>query len=281
MIINWDETHKRVVDLLADKRLPQHYKQCYHETVRLSSNGDYSDKTKPIEKFRQYYGEHYRSDVGLTQGGYLILRRWFPKLSQYSLLPPEQPLALKGNCILSYQAGYEYARREPYMMDHYGDANTPKRQERRRRGMLVEAHVKRYFERHYPEFYRPASNQGLYHQAAKDDFWLIGGRFNFPVDVKSWSYQDDSGYDVAVIRNPDNRTIYIYADWQDNETVVIQGISIGGWVKIIGGQNGEVYHVSSNHILSVEVLLVMLNMARSDMDYRLFRDNIYAGAIAK
>lgn len=262
--IDWAQTHKGVVKILADEKLPWHYKQLYHKAVRFSK-GLYSENTKPIEKFRQYYAEHRRETVGFIPGGYLVLRRWFVSKSQLHLFP-STPMVLKGNCIVSYEAGYEQAMRQPHMKDHFNDAHTPERHERRRRASLVETHIKHYFATNYAEFYAPPTNRGKYELPAKEDFFLCLLERRFPVDIKSWSYER-GGKRGGWARNPGDGIMYLWGDWQDDDTVLMNGICSGSWLKTIGEDHGDLVYISDNSPWPIECLLVMLNMARAGMDY--------------
>lgn len=270
-MIDWEKTNKNVVELLAKEKAPWHYKQLYHKTV-ISDDKPYSETTDPIEKFRQHYCETRRDAVGFVQGGYLVLRKWF-KSRQLSLFSHD-PLVLKGNCLVSYDAGYEMAKREPHMKDWYNDARTITRKERRRRAALFEHHVRFYFQTHYNQFYSPPSNYNDYEAPAKEDFFLRVRGAEYPVDAKSYTYEDN-GHHVGTARNPRDGIIYLWGDWQDDETTLMYGISGGGWTKSVGTDYGRgLIHIKDNCIWPIDCLLVMLNMAQMDLDYNEFYNNL-------
>lgn len=271
-MIDWIATHKNVIALLQTELLPWHYRQAYHKTVSFAS-GEYSNKTDPVEKFRQYYAEHYRGDVGFVKGGYLVLRSWFPNQKQLSLLSLESPRLIKGNCLVSYNAGFEQAMRQPHMFDHFGDANTKARAERRRRASLIETHVKNYFATNYQEFYRPPSNHLDFTKSAKEDFFLKLPEVTLPIDIKSWSFKRDDGRNEGVARNPSDHIVYLWADWQEQEeNVLMYGVCSGNWLKVVGEQNIELTHITDNLIWHIDCLIVMLNMNRADLRYMPFRN---------
>jgi len=204
----------------------------------------------------------------------MVLERWFPDKTQLSLWPPD-PIEIQGDCIVSYEAGYEQAKREPHMKDHFHDANTVSRHERRRRGSLVEAHVKSYFNKHYREYYRPASNEGDYAQWAFDDFQLALPNWTLLIDVKSVSYEDN-GQKHSPIRDPKQRIIYLFAEWRNDDTTLLYGIRSGDGVRSVSEDTGSLIHMSLNKTLPIDCLLVMLNMTRAGLDYKLFYKNLHS-----
>ena len=265
MRIDLEKTHQEVVKILSRQLCPWHYRQMYHQALR-QTHGDYSEKTDPPEKLRQFYAEHPKAGVVFLKGGYLALHRWFPDKVQSVLWKPE-PLVIRGNCIIAWEAGYELGLRIPHMMDHYRDFDTPARHERQRRGSLVEAHIKSYFASEYPDFYQPPRNEKKYDRPAKEDFFLELPDRRLGIDVKSWSYLADDGDSKGVARKPRDNILYLWGDWLDNEAVEMTGICSGQWLKQMGIQKGDMVHVEGKQIFSVEVLLVMLNMAKAGMSY--------------
>ena len=264
--IDWDATHSAVIKYLADKLIPCHYQHLYGETARLASTGRYSDKTDPAEKLRQYYAEHDRPDVTALPGGYIGLRRWFGPMRQMQLFQPGEYVRIKGNCLLSYDAGFEQAKRQPYMKDHFGDAQTDHRQRRRRTGALIEEHIRHYFKTHYAEFYQPPSNAGNYALAAPDDFKLNMGGKTALIDVKSWT--GERGY----VRNPKPDIVYLWADWLDEETIQLNGVTGGPWVQAIGEtEDATLYHIQRQDVSSIDQFIVYLNMMQRGLDYRACR----------
>lgn len=266
--IDWKATHRRVVDILAMERLPWHYRQLYHKAVVFGS-GQYSDKTDPVEKFRQYYAEHKRAGIGFMPGAYLVLKKWFPDKQQLGLFP-NKPMILHGNCIISYEAGFEQANRQRFMKDHFNDTDTVHRHERRRRAALVESHIKHYFSVNYGEFYAPPTNHADYEAYSNEDFFLCLPQLRIAVDVKSWSYKHN-GQDIGVARKIISDNVYLWGDWADDETVLMHGVCGGEWLKIIGENKGELTHIPNNLTWPIDCLLVLLNMTRSGMSYWKFK----------
>ncbi|MBU1067904.1 hypothetical protein KKE60_08960 [Patescibacteria group bacterium] len=268
LAINWIETHRNVIRTLSESMMPWPYRDLFESTIMWSAVDTYARTTDPREKFRQHYAEQRHPPVVFIPdtNGYLGLDLWFPDKSQLSLLAPK-PIEIRGDCIVSYEVGYEQAKREPYMFDHFNDADTLPRHERRRRAALVEGHVRSFFEHVYPDYYRPASNAGQYERSADDDFQLVLPTVRLLMDVKSCSYEDDDGQKNSPVRRPKTNVVYLFADWKDDQTTELYGIGSGGWIKATGTMQGELTHMSYNKTFSIECLLVMLNMARIGLDY--------------
>ncbi len=266
MRIDWTRTHKNIVNKLNDKKLPIKYDEV-GLAVFDHSRPAYSDKTNPTEKVRQYYAEHNQPDITFCRGGYLVLSRWFPQASsQMSLLPPPITVQIDGDIMESFEAGFDCANRWPHMFDHYGDSMTIQRRDTRREGALVEAHVRLYFKENWPQFFREPSNKGQYTKAAIDDFSLVLPFGTVPVDAKQESYVAESGNGVAIIRKPKPNVLYIVAKRQYN-SVVISGFTSGRWCQQLGAVDQALMHIESNHLWSIEALVVALNMARSGINY--------------
>ena len=272
-MIDWEATHRRVAQLLQTERCPWHYKMLFHKTV-IGQLDDYGDKTDPAEKFRQHYADNQHNDVAFVPGGWLVLHSWFPTKQQLKLFPPS-PVMVRGDCIISYEAGFEQASRQPFMYDHFNDAKSAYRQERRQRAALVECHVKHFFEANYPEYYSHPSNHEKYDKPAKEDFFLrLPGKPEMKLDVKSWSYENNNGQKTGVARNVKDDIIYLWGDWNDEQSVAMYGICSGKWLNIIGQDGNGLTHISDNHIWPIDCLLVMLNMARANQNYSQFRRDI-------
>jgi len=260
-------THKNIIELLESELIPWHYRMIYHKAA-VFTDEYFSDSTDPAEKLRQSYGKERKDkEVINLSGGYLAMRYWFPDRKQPFLFHRSLPVVIKGNCIVSYDAGYEQAKRSEYMKDWYKDRGTVSRSERRRRGSLVEAHVSHYFATKYPKMFVPPSNKGKYASPAIDDFGLrLPNGQLYLVDVKSKSYEKN-GNGVTVARKIHDRVIYLYADWKDDETVLMHGVANGEWLRMIGDDSGYTTHISDNFFWPIQCLLVMLNMSKSGMDY--------------
>lgn len=272
-VVNWDETHVNIVRYLGERRLPVHYRTLHDVVglVYLPGRSYGANTSSAAEKLRQHYAEGDQLDAVAFSGGLIGLRRWFANSYQLQLLQPADKVVIRGNCILSYDAGYEVARREPYMKDHFSDAASPYRQERRRRAYLIEAHVRDFFRTNYPEFYVPPSNDGKYAAWATEDFFLKLPQGTVSVDVKSWSGQDEDGDACGYIRRPNPKVVYVWADWRDNDTTIINGMQPGGLATMFGElTDSGLTKVNGKQVQSIDRLLVMLNMARVRLDYHKF-----------
>lgn len=270
--INWTETNKKLVEELASNLTPMHYRQARHLAVWGESSNGYSDKTDVAEKIRQRYGERYQDEIGLvSEYGDLVLRRWFPDQLQSRLFSPEdmwpgQSIVIQGDCIVSYETGFEQALRQQYMKDHFSDAESEYRYERRRRGALAESHVKHFFQTQYPEYYDSPSNEGQYRKPAKEDFFLITDFTTFPIDVKTWTHTDN-GKNHGYIRKPKRDVIYLFADWLNDDTTAMHGIAGGRWIKYIGETYNGLTCITDDRIWSIEALLIALNLDLRNLSY--------------
>ncbi len=267
--IDLDQTHTNLVKLLSKELRPIQYREAFNRTkVWSQSTKQYSEKTDPCEKFRQRYAEHNQPGVDFIQGGYLALSRWYPLRHSPSLFPPQENIVIEGSTIVSFDAGYEVARREPFMLNKFN--KSPRNlYERRRRGALIEHHIANYFRLNYPRFFIEANNKGQYEKPSKEDFVLQTDWARIFVDVKSLGENTDETF---VVTNPSTEVgLYIIGDLSDNENqTIITGMMTTGIVKIMGEKSpriDDMYLVGTNHLWSIEPLLVMLNMADCGIDY--------------
>lgn len=269
-------THKNAVELLRQHLAPIHYRTVYDGCVEFSS-GRYSEKTDPAEKFRQRYGnEKKNKEIAVVPStGDLVLRHWYPDRMQLCLLPPEpHNTVIKGDCIVSYEAGYDQGRRFEYTKDYFNDQNSKHRHIRRQRAKLAEQHVKHYFKTNYPDYYRDASNEGKYKIPSKDDFSLSfpgeKSSYNVCVDIKTWT-KDGGG----VIRNTKDDVLYLWCDWIENHTVRIDGIEWGRFLKQFGFTKHDLLRVANTDIVSADVLFVVLNMAKQGKIYKIYNQLLH------
>lgn len=266
--IDWEATHEAVIKYLSVKLCPAHYRTVYDSCAIHAARGVYSVNTDQGEKLRQYYAEHDRPDVAAFPGGFIGLRRWFSDPRQAQLIQPPERVLIRGQCVVSYDAGFEQAKRQNYMQDKQNDAHTTHRHDRRRRAALVESHVKDFFKYKYPEFYRPASNEGQYSQYAYDDFGLDYGDGFMLVDVKSWT--NERGF----MPDPKKNIMYLWADWisdkEKGDAVQLNGFISGAWARVVCEQGDKLWTVERNHVFSIDQFLVFLNMRRHNLDRKLY-----------
>jgi len=246
---------------------PINYRELFRSSVHGFANG-YSATTDPVEKFRQHYAETEHPAITLIPGGDLALRYWFPINHTAAFISPE-PMVIQGDCLVSYNAGYEHAKREPHLYDWYDDGKTKKRWQRRMTAFQFESQVRTYYERNWPRFYRPPTNHMNWTQPASDDFQLqLPDGVWYRIDTKSASYQE-LGQDCYQIRKIERENMmYLAGNWDEQESVaIVKGIISGKWLKQVAGEaNG--CHIKDGLLMSVEVLSVMLNMASCCMSYK-------------
>jgi len=140
---------------------------------------------EPVGREAERFREHFESEAGIVKSGpWYALRRWFdPVLPGLVTFDDMEPLGLSGYCVRSAQI--EALRRLDYMVVRNPQADSVSRQVAALNGFTVEKHVKEHFRSRWPDYYRPASNEGVYRRAAPDDFSLwIGGQW-ITIDVAS------------------------------------------------------------------------------------------------
>lgn len=280
--IDLEQTHKNLVQLLSKELRPIQYREAFNRTkVWSQSSKQYSENTDPCEKFRQRYAEHKQTGIDFIAGGYLALSRWYPLHHSPSLFPPQEQVVIEGNTIVSFDAGYEVAKREPFMLNKFN--KSPRDwYERRRRGALIEHHIASYFKANYPRFFTEPNNKGQYERPSKEDFVLKTDWARIVVDVKSLGESTDETF---VVTNPSSEVgLYIIGDLSEDENqTIITGMMTSDIVKVMGAKNpriDDMYVVNTNHLWSIEPLLVLLNMADCGINYteykRLRKEKVFA-----
>lgn len=270
---DWDQVHKNIVAYLSRLMIPcpvsTVYRECYAPTDKI-----YSEKTDPVEKLRQRYGNEgaLKEVIVVPSTGDLALRRWFPQYRQLALLEPESnSIIIKGDCIVSYEAGYDMGRREPHMKDWFNDYGTKYRHNRQRLGKMPEFHVKHYFEVNYPGFFREAPNHEKWDQSSTIDFSLVipsakGVNYRIDVDVKTWTDKD-----VGFVRKLHGDIVYLFCEWQQDNTVRLDGVEWGRNLSLFYGLGSGTNIIQGRHLVSMDVLFVILNMAAKGLDYTEYR----------
>ena len=269
--IDWRATKKNVIRYLSGILRPEKYSFIFNKPGLVIRRSDqfFGENTKPIEKFRQYLADPERKEFFYCGGGLLFLKRWFPETVQL-LAITIGIVKLDTSSSIAFDAGYEYAKREPFLYDWQNNKGTIKKYIRNRRAFLLESHIRYYFKIKYPSLYIEPSNKDNYSEYAMDDFSfnLFGSIYN--VDVKSYSYEKENGSRVAVIRAPKKNIIYIFGDVTESGSIIINGVAGGGWLRILGRTNKKsgLTHVEHKQIHNIECLLVMLNMAENGLYYK-------------
>lgn len=270
--IDWKQTDRNLIRLLSQELRPIHYTEAFNRT-KVWSCASYNEKTDPVEKFRQRFGEgDGEPGFDFIRGGFIALSRWFPLRHSLSLLPPQEQVIIEGNTIVSFDAGYETAKREPHMQNKFN--KSPQAwYERRRRGMLVESHIANYFRINYPRFFIEPSNKGQYENPAKEDFTLKTDWTTIAVDIKSLGEDNDETF--VVTRPCADVSIYIIGDLlEDKNQTIITGFTTTDIVKVLGEKQSQVndaWIVNTRDTWSIEPLLVMLNMADCGMNYNEYK----------
>lgn len=269
---DWQATESRAIQYLTQVLRPVQYRElCRHALVGPVVG--YSSKTDHAEKFRQRYAEHRHDSIVVVKGGphrsdggNLGLRRWFPTDHESMVIPPD-PLVIEGQCLVSYHAGYEHARREPYLKDWYGDADSQRRWDRRMLAFQFESHVRSYYLANWPQLCQPPTNHRQYERPADNDFLLNLPTGRYKVDVKSATFQEE-GCAQYKARRIYRDVIYVAGEWNVVlEKAVVRGVVPGRWLREIAAyDDGDFF--SDRDLMSFEVLSVMLNMAQAGMDYR-------------
>lgn len=272
--INFTATEQRLIEELQKRNDLLHYRTAYDLYAVLDRTERYSEKTDAAEKIRQYFSEKYSASIMTVNGGYLALRRWSPsRQSQLFSLPPTG--IIPGSVSVGWNAGRDFGRREKHLKDHFKDAHTNRRLQRRQRASLTEFHVSDYFKTHYPEFWRPASNADDPEHGARDDFSLEvesvpGRKIILPFDVKSLTDADedddkDERERSGVVRWMHEEIIYLFADWDECQNqAVMYGFDSGVYLRDFGIKNKDLMLVKTRSLIPIDVLLVLLNIAKRE-----------------
>lgn len=265
MAVDWSVADRRAIAKLHTELRPMHYRELARVALRGMQLEDYSEKTDPEEKFRQHVDEGDHPILLHIPGGNIGLWAWFPLWHQPRLLPPE-PFCIEGRCLISYKAGYEHAKRGPFLFDHYHDGNTEKRFDRRMAAFQFEHHVRNYYLNNWPRFCQLPSNHGVYDKPAVDDFRLVLPGSRYRVDAKSASFNED-GFSWYKARRIHADVIYIAGRWEaETEMAIVDGIVPGKWLLTVGRYtDGDMF--CDGDLMSFEVLSVMLTMADCGMNW--------------
>lgn len=209
----------RACSHVLDRELvPLHYRDLTRMALEYIGKSD--DLTKRAEDVREKLPVDRRFGVFYTQRPlcYMAKRRWFPS-SQLDLLnvtAKTNPIRIEGSVSSGIEGAYVTLMRNPHMMAKV-DLRT------RCRGLVIEQHVADWFQRTYPEFYLPPSNENLWEVPAADDFRLsIPGGGIIHVDVASPNRNGE--YRL----NKRTTMLHLYAAIADNRRdVILVGTKLG------------------------------------------------------
>ena len=135
---------------------------------------------REAERFR----EHFAKEPGIIKcGPWYALSRWFDPVLPFVAFDDMLPLNLSGRCIR--EAQIEALRRLPNMIVRNPRTTQVRRNMAAFDGLTVEKHIAAYFRETWPQFYTPASNNGLFDKPAPDDFSLLLAGKKWKIDVAS------------------------------------------------------------------------------------------------
>ncbi len=261
--LSMSKTAGRIVAELDAILKPIHYRAAHQLCAVFEPCGrPYSPKTDPAEKVRQMAAEH--SELAVVNG--LIYKRsWFfceqQSMSFHRRTFPMHPLSPDDGCC----AGYDMGRRHDYMIDHFNDQNSDRRQQTRKDAALIEHSTRLWFAHTWPDFYKEASNTGDYKTPTVDDFSLkINNKWR-PVDVKT--YQASS-----LIRNMKDTVIYICASWQTPCAVVEGCIWRSMFSQYVPRVKQQLHCYTKDYLLDPTPLFVLLNMQSMGLNYRAVKE---------
>lgn len=284
--LDFEESTRRLVQLLKKRKLPMHYAAAYDLCGSSSGamSGFYSTKSDPVEKFRQAYIERKRPGISRHTGGYIGLCEWFPRQIHVGFLPPE-PIAIPVNLLCYESAAVEARMRQAHMKDFY-NLGEEKHFIQILNGLVIEKHVSLWLFRQFPNNVLPPSNSLDYTKPSKDDLRISVPWIDvlIPIDVKGTYTDFKNNSENAFIRSPDRRVCYLLADFDEDK----RNINIKGWLPgdlaISLGESkrsaeDRTRHIMVNYLWSIESLLVILNMAANGMDWSEFRSSYIDGKV--
>jgi hypothetical protein len=254
--IDADQTFAAIFRALECELRPIHYNEAHDRFVVPDWSDHYGSKTNRREKLRQMFSE---VDRGIhVHDGYLYVNAWFELLDPSLFSPP--PLAAnRMNEDEHFAAGVDLGRRWSHLHDHFSDSGTPWRQHARYIGAKIEKSVQHYFARRWPEYYRPASNDGDYKRGAPDDFTLELPQGSLIVDVKRWN----TDFDTVQARSPKPKVIYLFAEWNERE----KRADMHGFLRSNSDAGSGLQEFPANEMHNIRRLIVLLNMTRLGLSY--------------
>jgi hypothetical protein len=178
-------------------------------------------------------------------------RSWLPA-PMPALINTMTPIQIASNIQASEDALYEGLRRNPYMINKY---NIPwdSRARKRSRGLLIESHVRQWFQQRYPNLYQPPANHQRWQQPCDHDFQLVVYGKAHKVDVMGPALDS---------------TLQFAAGKHITDVHLVAGIQ-GNAVMLYGGGLGKDFaHINDlDTTRSILPLLTMLNCAQAGLHY--------------
>jgi hypothetical protein len=248
------ETYDRAVQILARNMRPLRAAELYRLSFVSTPGHEKPGLAREDERFRERLAQ--RRPAVIKRGPWFALERWIVPVLPGITSDDFVTLELNRDCVK--EATWECIQRIEHMVVRNPQASKQTRYEAAISGLIVEHHVKRYFQTTWPTHYRQASNEGIWEKAAPDDFALfIGGR-RWQVDVASADEIDPP-------------------QWR-----IVRGKMLGAHLRIIA-YYGETcvkmlgYQWSTDRISRLrplERLIVRLNIQNMPSCLRFFRDCI-------
>lgn len=254
--IDIEPTFFAIFNALERELRPMHYNEAHDRFVVPDWNRDYGSKTNRREKLRQMFSEVNRGIH--VHDGYLYVNSWFESVDA-SLFAPAALPADRMDEDEHFAAGVDLGRRWTYMINHFGDGESPQRISARYLGAKIEKSVQRYFARKWPEYYRPPSNDGNYKQHAPDDFTLALPQQNLVVDVKRWN----QNFETVQARSPKANILYLYAEWNERE----KRAEMHGFLREKTDGGSGLQEFPSNELHNIRRLVVFLTMTSMGLSY--------------
>ena len=247
---------------------PMHYRDLTMLAVRkLGYDESKLNMFRQIEDVRERLPRAVRRDYGVVYAGspfsLMAKRSWFPVIRPALINVDfiDRPVVMPASIPIAVEGAKEALMRAPYMQSHGNDLEM--RNFLRAKGLIVEAHVKSWFRKMYPDFYREPSNHNRWDKPAPEDFFLnIGGQW-WPVDVASPGRSGKYGS----MKRPTR--IHIVCSINSAGVVVLEGVLNGELWK-------ETPQFSPEITVSPYVLLARLNCQCVGIDYASLLDAIKA-----
>ena len=237
---------------------PLHYKDLTRMAVeRLGYNLDGLNKMRQVEDVRERFPRACRRDYGVLYTGapqcLMVKRHWFPvvKPMLFNADSVDRPMVMPSDFRISIEGAAEALSRAPYMQAHGSDADV--RNLLRARGLMIEAHIKNWFRKQYPRYYREPSNHRQWTKPASEDFLLYLGGAYVKVDVATPGRDGRYG-------SPKNPADLHFLCRHEGNLIIWEGVVTGKTWK-------ELMKFTSESTMSPYVILARLNCQVANIDY--------------
>lgn len=169
--------------ILAQKLVPIHYDILTHLAIRLLDL-----TTTPSEERRAKEDVREKMLEARRYGTFYVpkpdclgaIQKWFQR--EKTLFNVDAyAVHVEANATLAVEAATELVMRRPYLLTKVNDCFS--RWQAAARGYVIEKHVAAKFKNEWPEFYRPAANEGRWDEWCDHDFQIHVGGHRWLIDA--------------------------------------------------------------------------------------------------